>query len=172
MKVHLMGLDFTYYDQGEHEHVTVDMPLPPVKGTRIVFNGGGVYVVTHEPEFFINTGNVAWNDTEPDHAPNEGWIEACWVLVSRDHNPEEMLRHSADPREGMSDKDRERFDKQMAELIASIRTDLDATLYCPQCGRPCTTTTWRQDDCAPRDRSHCYKSHDQMNEIRATVKGC
>lgn len=29
-----------------------------------------------------------------------------------------------------------------------------------------------QDDCAPRGNEHCYKSHDQMNEIRAIVKGC
>jgi hypothetical protein len=170
MKVHFMGLDFTHYDKGEGEHVTIEMAAPPAKGTRIIFNGGLSYVVSHEPEYFINTGRVLWND-QPDQ-PADGWIEACWVLCTRDTSPEDGLKRSVDPRDSLSDEDRERFDRQIAELMASVMNDNEPDPNCPQCGRPCTTMVWRQDECWPRGNERCGKSHDQMQTLRAIKNGC
>lgn len=168
MKVHLIGLD--RYDMAEGEHQVIDMPAPPAKGTRIIFNGGNVYVVSHEPEYFINKGGVPWND-EP-HEPDETWIEACWVLLTPDIGPEEMARMSRDPREGMDDKERERFDAQISSLMAEVMNRREPDPACPQCGRPCATTTWRRDDCTPRGNNWCYKSHDQMQALRDMMRGC
>jgi hypothetical protein len=170
VKVTFMGLDFTHYNHAEGDHVTIDMPAPPAKGTRIVFNGGTVYVVSHDPEYFINTGTVPWNDEQ--HGEREGWIEACWVLVHPDQSPDAPQHSSRDPREGMSEKERARFDKQVAELMAEVMNRSEPDPNCPQCGRPCSTTVWRQDDCAPRGREWCYKSHDQMQQLRDMARGC
>jgi ribosomal protein L37AE/L43A len=171
MLVHFMGLDFSHYDQAEGEHVTLEMSAPPAKGTRIIFNGGSVYVITHDPEYFINTGTVPWNDER--HGDREAWVEACWVLVQRDDGPAEALKHSVDPREGMTDEQRERFDRQMERLMAEVHSRLaEPDPVCPQCGRPTVTTVWRQDDCTPRTNPRCYKSSDQMQALRAMREGC
>lgn len=178
MQVHFIGLDFDgwhgeFYGHAEDEHVTLDLPAPPAKGTRIIFNGGTTYVVSHEPEFFINTGTVAWNDEQ--HGDKEAWVEAAWVLVSKEHSPAEeakFFHRAADPREGMDDAERERFDKQMTRMIAEIRKELDKPVICPQCGRHCRDVTWRQDDCAPRGASHCYKSSQQISVLREMARGC
>jgi hypothetical protein len=172
MLVTFLGYEHSYGDLSETEGIEMEMEVPPVIGQRIIFNGGNVYVVKYAPTLFINSQRWGW---EGEDAPRETHVEAVHCIVEHDSYALEEIRHSPDPRENMSDEERERFDKRMHELIMSVRIDMEREeehLRCPQCGRRIYITTWRQDSCTDRQSDHCHKSHKQYEIIRDMTRGC